>query len=209
MANSYVWEMIQTIIFDLGGVLIDWNPRYLYRTIFDTEAEIEDFLANVATMDWNEQQDGGRSMAEGTAILVSKFPNYQAQIEAFYSRWTEMLGGAIEGTVDILKELKANDNYRLLALTNWSAETFPFAQERYEFLTWFEGILVSGEEKVKKPDPKIYKLMLEKYEVDPTTAIFIDDNLRNVKAAEACGIQSIHFVSPDQLVDVLSNKGLL
>ncbi|MEM1123825.1 MAG: HAD family hydrolase, partial [Bacteroidota bacterium] len=142
---------INTIIFDLGGVLIKWDPKRVFRTIFDTEAAVDKFLAEVCTMDWNEQQDAGRPIAEANRILIEKFPEYQAEIEAYYGRWTEMLGGAIAGTVQILEALKASKKYRLYALTNWSAETFPEALKRYEFLQHFKNILVSGKEGMKKP----------------------------------------------------------
>lgn len=195
-----------TIIFDLGGVLINWNPENLYKKIFDDPQEMKYFLSEICTMDWNEQQDGGRPISEATALLVERHPEYKSQIEAFYGRWTEMLGGAIEGTVEILKTLKTNSAYRIYALTNWSAETFPFALERFDFLQLFEGILVSGEENLKKPDPKIYELILSRYNIDADTAVFIDDNLRNVKAAIACGIDSIQFHSPEQLKEELTKR---
>lgn len=190
---------IQTIIFDFGGVLIDWNPRYLYRQIFEDEERMEYFLSQVCSPYWNEEQDGGRSLVEATTLLVEKYPEWEKEIRAFYGRWEEMLGGAIEGTVEILRKLHAGGNYRLVGLTNWSAETFPVALERFDFLQLFEGILVSGVEKLKKPDPKIYELLLNRYNIDGATAIFIDDNLRNVKAARASGIPSIHFQSVAQL----------
>lgn len=190
---------IDTIIFDLGGVLIDWNPERLFKKIFDDEAEMKYFLREICTPDWNEQQDGGRSLQEATDLLLARHPDYSEAIKAFYGRWTEMLGGAIEGTVGILKQLKAADTHRIYALTNWSAETFPIALERYDFLQLFEGILVSGEEKLKKPDPKIYQLILERYSINGPSSIFIDDNLRNIKASIDCGIHGIHFTSPEQL----------
>lgn len=200
--------MITTIIFDLGGVLIDWNPRHLYRKIFDDEQQMESFLSEITTSDWNEEQDAGRPVAEATELLVRQHPSYKKEIEAFYGRWPEMLGGPIQGTVDIFKALKQAKQHRIYALTNWSAETFPVAQERYDFLQWFEGILVSGVEKLKKPDPRIYQLILDRYAITAENAVFIDDNLRNVKAADACGIHGIHFESPDQLRQALSNYNI-
>lgn len=191
--------MINTIIFDLGAVLVDWNPHYLYRKLFTDEQEMKDFLANITTPDWNEEQDAGRSLQEGTDLLVQQHPQHEANIRAFYGRWDEMLGDAIEGTVEILKQLKESDRYKLYALTNWSAETFPVALERYEFLSWFDGIVVSGAEKMRKPNPVFYQLLLNRYNVKAQEALFIDDNLRNVLAAEKLGITSIHFLSPEQL----------
>ena len=201
--------MIKTIIFDLGAVLIDWNPNYLYQKIFPDETEMRYFLENICTPAWNEEQDGGRSLQEATDLLLKQFPEHEEQIRAFYTRWPEMLGGVIQGTVDILAALKASGQYRLLALTNWSAETFPIALERYDFLNWFEGIVVSGTEKDRKPFPSFYQTLLNRYAVDPTEALFIDDNLRNVKAAEQLGIRSIHFINPAQLQQELVKYNVL
>ncbi|PRY15010.1 2-haloacid dehalogenase [Pontibacter ummariensis] len=201
--------MIKTIIFDLGAVLIDWNPHYLYRKIFDKEEEMLHFLTNICTPDWNEEQDAGRPLQEATDMLVAQYPEHEESIRAFYGRWDEMLGGAIEGTVDIFRELKESGKYNLYALTNWSAETFPIAQERYEFLNWFDGIVVSGTEKDRKPFDTFYHTLLERYEVHPSEALFIDDNLRNVKAAEKLGIASIHFTSPKELRAALKEKDVL
>ncbi|MEM1326325.1 MAG: HAD family phosphatase [Bacteroidota bacterium] len=190
---------IETIVFDLGGVLIDWNPRYVYRQLFDDEAKMEYFLEHITTSDWNEEQDAGRPLAEATELLVKQHPEWEEMIRAYYGRWEEMLGGVIEGTRNILKQIKESKKYRLYALTNWSAETFPVALERYDFLQWFEDILVSGEEKMRKPQPEFYQLMLDRFKVNPATTIFIDDNLRNAEAARAMGIYTIHFQSPAQL----------
>jgi 2-haloacid dehalogenase len=200
--------MIKTILWDLGGVFVDWNPRYMYRKVFDSEQEMEAFLANIATMEWNEEQDGGRTIAEGCRILIEQYPDHADLITMYYSRWEEMLGGVLQETVDIYKQLKDSNQYKFYALTNWSAETFPRALKLYDFLHWFDGILVSGEEKLKKPDPAIYQLLLDRYTIDPSTAVFIDDNLRNVKAAIACGIPSIHFTSPADLVRELNELGV-
>src|SRR6185312_13930573 len=155
--------MITTIIFDLGAVLIDWNPRLMYRTLFDDEAEMEKFLAEITTSDWNEEQDAGRPLLEGTEILVQQFPEHEHLIRAFYRRWDEMLGEAFHDTVEILKKLKENGKYKLYALTNWSAETFPVALARFEFLHWFDGVVVSGEEKMRKPTPEFYHILLDRY----------------------------------------------
>jgi len=202
-------KKIETIIFDLGKVLIKWDPKRVFRTIFKTEAQVDKFLTEICTMDWNEQQDAGRSIAEANRILIEKYPHYQAEIEAYYGRWTEMLGGEISGTVEILEELKASKKYRLYALTNWSAETFPEALKRYEFLQHFKEILVSGKEGMKKPSAEIYELALSRFGIDPATAIFIDDSAKNVAGAEAVGIQSIHFKSPEQLRQDLTELGVL
>ncbi len=190
--------MTKTIIFDLGGVLIDWDPRYLYRKLFDTEAEVEDFLTRICTHDWNEQQDAGRPFAEGIALLTEKHPEQRHLIEAYFDRWSEMLGGAHDGTVEVLDELRGRD-VRLFALTNFSAETFPVARQRYEFLSWFEGILVSGEEGMKKPDPRIFRLLAERFDLTLEGAAFIDDVPKNVEAARRLGVHAIHFTSPPEL----------
>nr|WP_281169172.1 HAD family phosphatase [Lewinella cohaerens] len=186
-------------MFDLGGVLIDWNPRYLYRKLLDSEAEIEHFLTHIATSDWNEAQDAGRSLEEGTTVLVDAHPEHEQLIRAFYGRWPEMLGGSIVGTVDILTQLKEEGKYDLFALTNWSSETWPIALKEYDFLSWFQGVLVSGEEKMRKPASAFYQLLEERFPLKLSTSLFIDDNLRNVEAARALGLRSIHFQSPEQL----------
>jgi 2-haloacid dehalogenase len=201
--------MINTIIFDFGGVLIDWDPKYLYKKLFDNEADMHHFLENVCTSDWNEEQDGGRSVEDATNLLLSQFPEHERYIKAYYGRWEEMLGGAIDGTVEVLQTLKDSGRYRIYGLTNWSAETFPIAQERFEFLNWFDGIVVSGEEKNRKPFPDFYRLLLDRYEVKAEEALFIDDNVRNIEAAKNLGIHTIPFASPDQLLTELKAKGLI
>jgi len=197
---------IKNIIFDLGAVLIGWDPKALYRKIFDSEEEVDWFLNNICTMDWNEEQDAGRSLKDGTALLVNQFPEHRENIEAYYGRWTEMLTGAIQGTVDILEKFVADPNYKVLALTNWSAETLPWARPLYPFLDWFEGIVVSGEEKCRKPEEKFYNILLDRYELKPEECLFIDDNKRNILAAENMGIQCIHFVSVEDLEIQIGNK---
>lgn len=201
--------VIDTVIFDLGGVLVDWNPVRLYKKIFSDPEEMNYFLSEVCTADWNEQQDAGRPIETATALLLDRFPKYETAIKAYYGRWTEMLGGAIEPTVEILKELKAADTHRIYALTNWSAETFPTARKMFDFLQLFEGILVSGEENMKKPDHRIYKLILDRYKINAPNALFIDDNLKNIKAAIECDIHGIHFTSPEKLRNDLKKYGVL
>jgi 2-haloacid dehalogenase len=200
---------INTVIFDLGGVLIDWNPRYVYRTIFKTEEEIDWFFENVATHDWNENQDAGYPIAKATEELVAQHPEWEKEIKAYYGRWEEMLGGPINGTVEIFKEIKKIQGLRTYALTNWSAETFHIALARYDFLHWFDGRLVSGEERTRKPFPEFYQKLLDKFSIDPSQAVFIDDNLRNIKAAEELGIKGIHFHDPGQLKKELIDLGMV
>jgi len=201
--------MINTIIFDLGAVLIDWNPRYMYRTIFSDETEMEKFLADVTTSDWNEEQDAGRSLHEGTEELVKKFPQHEELIRAFYGRWDEMLGDAFHDVVALFRQLKEKGHYKIYALTNWSAETFPVALERFEFLHWFDGIVVSGTEKMRKPTPEFYHILLDRYLVKPEEALFIDDNYRNILAAEKLGIQCVHFTSAEELEKELKGLNVL
>jgi len=198
-----------TIIFDLGGVLIDWNPDYVYRTIFPNEDDMRRFYQEICTPDWNEEQDAGRSIHEATEELVKKFPAHEENIRAYYGRWKEMLGGPIEGTVDILRQLKKHKELKLYALTNWSAETFPVALELYDFLHLFDGRIVSGEEKIRKPFREIYERLINKFGIDPSKTIYIDDNARNLSSPEELGIHPIHFQSPEQLLKELKDLKLL
>jgi 2-haloacid dehalogenase len=197
---------INTIIFDLGGVLIDWNPEYVFdKNYFETTEASDYFFQNICTPDWNENQDAGYPIAKATEERIALFPEWEKEIRDYYGRWTEMLGGPIAETVDIFKQLKQNRGLKTYALTNWSAETFPIALERFEFLHWFDGRVVSGEEKTRKPFPEFYRLLLNRYDVNPGQALMIDDNLRNIKAAEAIGIRTIHFINPGQLKKDLAN----
>jgi 2-haloacid dehalogenase len=199
-----------TIIFDLGGVLIDWNPLYVFDdNYFESKEQRDYFFSHVCTGDWNENQDAGYPIAKATEEKLAEFPEWERPIKDFYGRWTEMLGGPIHDTVEIYRQLKRNNELKFYALTNWSAETFPVALEKFDFLHWFDGRLVSGEEKTRKPFPDFYQKLLDKFNINPTEAIFIDDNLRNVKAAEDMGIPSHHFQSPAELKNVLLQKGLL
>ncbi len=198
-----------SVIWDLGGVLIDWNPSYLFDKMFKDEEKKNYFFSHICTSDWNEEQDAGRPIKEATSLLLDKYPDWKEYIEAYYSRWEEMLGGPIPGTVEILKELREKRTCKLYALTNWSAELFPVALDRYEFLHWFDGRVVSGEEKMRKPFPQFYNLLLKRFNIIPDEALFIDDNLRNVKAAREIGITSIRFESPQQLQSELKRLNIL
>ena len=196
---------IDTIIFDLGGVLIDWNPRYLYRKMFPNEEEMEWFLTNVCHSEWNDEQDAGRLFEEAIQERIKKFPKFQREIEAYYTRWDEMLGGEIHENVRVLKELKAQNEIDLYALTNWSHQTFPTALDNYDFLNLFRGIVMSGEEKLKKPDLAIYLVMIERYEIEPENTIFIDDSLPNIEAAKDLGFKTIHFKEPGTLMSEINS----
>lgn len=199
---------INTAVFDLGNVLIRWNPRNLYKKLFGDDVKgMETFLAEVCHTAWNEQQDQGRTWQEAIEEAIARHPDQEALIRAYRERWEEMLGGAIEDTVAILDELHAN-GIRLLALTNWSAETFPIALERFEFLQRFEGILVSGVEGVIKPSPEIFQLLASRYDVDSTRAAFIDDHRPNIEGAQREGFHAVQFFDAAQLRKDLVALGL-
>jgi 2-haloacid dehalogenase len=200
---------IKNIIFDLGGVLIDWNPEYVYLEVFEGDRKkMQWFFDEICTMDWNENQDAGYPLQKATEDRVKMFPQYEEWIRMYYGRWEEMLGEAIEDTVTILNQLLENPDYRVVALTNWSAETFPVALSRFEFLHRFEGIVVSGTEKTRKPFPEIYQLTLDRYEFKAQESLFIDDNLRNIESASAMDIQTIHFKNPNDLKSNLKQMGI-
>ena len=197
------------VVFDLGGVLIDWDPRHLYRKLFaGDEAAMEHFLATVCTHEWHRHHDAGRSFAEGARILKELHPDKAALIDAFGMRQDEMMAGPIAGTVEILRELR-DCEVPLYALSNWPTEGFQLARERFDFLGWFRGILVSGDVSVIKPDPRIFELLLERFAIDPRRAVFIDDVETNAAAARAFGIHGIRFTTPAALRVELVALGLL
>jgi 2-haloacid dehalogenase len=200
---------ISTIIFDLGGVLIDWNPAYVFDKLIEDEEKRKHFFENICTAEWNEEQDAGRTIKEANEIAIAQHPEWKEHIEAYYGRWEEMLGGPIDETVNIFRQLKASGNYKFYALTNWSAELFPIALQRYDFLHWFDGRLVSGEEKLRKPFPEFYQLLLDRFNIQKEEALFIDDNLRNAEAAETFGIKTIRYKNPAQLKTELQQNGIL
>jgi 2-haloacid dehalogenase len=199
----------RVVVFDLGGVLLQWNPRFLYRKLFDgDEAAMEHFLATVCSQEWNERQDAGRSFADAVAELLPLHADQARLIEAFGKRFGEMVPGAIDGTVDIVADLKRR-NVPLYALSNWSAETFPPVRARFAFLEWFDGIVVSGEEGVMKPDPRIFRILLERYRITPEETVLIDDDPRNPVVAASLGMHGIHFQSPELLRSELRALGLV
>ncbi len=198
---------INTAVFDIGGVLIDWNPRHLYRKIFTSEEEMEWFLANICTYEWNVQQDGGKLFSEATAGLSAKYPEYRDKIAMYYGRWEEMLGGELKDTVEIFNALKSS-GMPVYALSNWSHEAFPTAYERYDFMKQFDGIVVSGYEKLLKPDHAIYRVLMERYNINPAESVYIDDNKPNADAAAELGFHAIHFQSAEQLRKELRDLGL-
>jgi len=199
---------ITSVVFDLGGVLIDWNPRHLYRKLFGAdEAAMERFLAEVCTPDWNSRFDAGRPLAEGVAELVAVHPEQAELISAYQQRWPEMLGGAFEGTVAILGELR-RAGLRTYALSNWSAETFQVTRPLYPFLEEMDGILVSGEVKLGKPDPAIFREFLRRFNLAPQNTVYIDDWDRNVTVATALGMIAVRFVDAVLLRSELRGLGL-
>jgi 2-haloacid dehalogenase len=203
-------KTIDTIIFDLGGVLIDWNPEYVFLDAFNGDKkQMQWFLENVCTMAWNENQDAGYPIAKATADLITKFPEYEHYIRMYYDDWEQMLAGAIEGTVAILRKCLDTKKYKVIALTNWSAETFPIAQKHFEFLNWFEGIVVSGDEKTRKPYRAIFDITLNRFNIQPETSIFIDDNLKNIEMANSLHINGIHFKNPAQLLSELKTYNII
>ncbi len=199
---------INTIIFDLGGVLVDWNPRYMYRKVFGKEDEMEAFLSEICTPEWNAEQDAGRTFGEATDLLVKQYPDYEAEIKMYFDRWPEMFDGVFEGSVSILEQLINDDQYKVYALTNWSAETWPIALDLFPFFKWFDGVLVSGMEKMKKPDPKIYEMILERFHIDRTKAVFFDDSPKNVIGAQKIGLHAFQFLNSEQLMVELNKFGI-
>jgi 2-haloacid dehalogenase len=197
-----------TVIFDIGGVLIDWNPRYLYRQLFDDEAGMERFLTEVCSPEWNEQQDAGRPWNEAIALLLAQFPRQASLIRAYRERWDEMLGGALHDTVAVLDALRQR-GVRVFALTNWSHDTFAIARQRYAFLQWFEDMVVSGTEGLIKPDPAIFRRLLQRGGIDPARAVYIDDTARHVDAAKSLGMRALLFRDAASLRRELAALGLL
>ena len=189
----------ETIVFDLGGVLIDWNPRYLFSKLISDPQKMEQFLTHVVSHDWNARFDEGQPFADGVKALSAQHPEHKDLIGAYHLRWKEMLGQSIDGTVEILRGLANKKRYRLLALSNWSAETFHFARERFDFLNLFETILVSGEEKMIKPYAPFYQLLENRLNANLSGCVFIDDFQKNIDAARELGMRTVLFKSPEQL----------
>jgi 2-haloacid dehalogenase len=199
---------IDAVIFDIGGVLLDWNPRYLYRQLFDDEEKMERFLAEIATMKWHEANDRGVPFAVTCRELAARHPEYAEQIWAWGQRSEEMIGGPIAGTVEILGELRRR-RVRCYALTNMEAETYPQRLARYEFMRWFDGSVVSSAEGIIKPDPEIFERLIARFGLAPETTLFVDDSARNIAAAAALGLQTERFSSPAALRRRLEAAGLL
>ena len=180
---------------------MDWNPRYFFRDYFNDDEKMEFFLKNIAEDEWNAEQDRGRSLAEGTEILVGKHSEWETEIRAYYDNWTTMLRSDIPENVAVLRKLQ-NTNYELFGLTNWSYETFPYALENYDFFEIFKGkIVVSGTEKLIKPDPKIWNILLERYQIKAEESIFIDDNIKNIEMAKNLNFKVIHCTPNIKLLE--------
>ena len=199
---------IKNVIFDFGGVVMDWNPHYFFKDYFNDDDKMEFFLKNIATDEWNAEQDRGRTLAEGTEIQVAKFPQWEKELRAYYDNWTTMLRSDIPKNVEVLRKLE-HSKYELFGLTNWSAATFPYALENYDFFEIFKGkIVVSGIEKLIKPDPKIWEVLLERYNIQTEESVFIDDNAKNIEVARSVGFITVHVTKNGDLEKELKDLGL-
>jgi 2-haloacid dehalogenase len=199
---------IRAVVFDLGGVLIEWNPRHLYRKLFDDEAAMEEFLTTVCTMEWNDGLDRGRPLADAVAELSAQHPEHAEAIAAYHERWTEMVLGPIDDVVAIVAELRSA-GVPLYALSNWSHETFNLVRPDFPFIAWFDGLLLSSEIGVTKPDRRIFEELCRRFDLDPATTVFIDDNPPNVEGARAAGLHALRFESATTLRDDLARLGVL
>ena len=199
---------IKNIIFDFGGVVMDWDPRYFFKDHFNDDEKMEHFLKNIATDEWNAEQDRGRTLAEGTEIQVAKHPEWEKEIRAYYDNWTMMLKSDIPPNVEVLRKLE-HSKYDLFGLTNWSAETFPYALENYDFFKIFEGkIVVSGTEKLIKPDPAIWEVLLNRYQIKAEESVFIDDNSKNIEVAKSLGFICVRIKEDTDLEKELRDLGI-
>jgi 2-haloacid dehalogenase len=201
-------QAIEAVVFDIGGVLLDWNPRYVYRDLFDDEQSMERFLAEVCTLEWHAAHDLGRPYAQSCAALAERHPDQAELIWAWSERSEDMISGPIAGTVEILRELLAV-GVACYALTNMEAETYPLRRDRYDFMRWFAGTVVSSQERVAKPDPEIFHRLLGRFDLTAQTTLLIDDSERNVDAARQLGMQAIQFESPERLRTFLEQARLL
>ena len=196
---------MKNIVFDFGGVLVDWNPHHLYDKYFGSVEKAEWFLNNICLYSWNIQMDGGKPFAEGVAELQAEYPEWSEAIEIYHTRWIEMMGGEIEGMADIVRRLK-EAGYGVYGLTNWSSETFPLVKDKYAIFKQLDGMVVSGEEHLLKPDAAIYKCLLERYNLRAEESLFVDDNLANVEGARAVGMQGVQFKSAEELERTLKEE---
>lgn len=188
--------MIKTIVFDVGRVLIEWNAKLLYRKVFKTDEEIDNFLEKIGFHEWNLSMDKGKSFDDGVAEKQAEFPEYAKEIKMYHTHWEESVPYSIDETVAVLKDLKKN-GYKVYALTNFNSEKFDHTKKRFDFLNIFDGIVVSGEENMIKPDPEFFKLLCKRYNIEPQTSVFIDDSEKNIESAKELGFNTILFSYPE------------
>jgi len=199
---------IDAIIFDFGNVLVNWDPKNLYETLFEDSKEMEYFLTNICSMEWHGQQDAGRSCDEATKILEESFPEHKEMIRRFYRDWESMFSGEIQENTALLPKLKTR-GYRLFGLTNWPGDMFPRALRQFPCFEEFEGIVVSGYEKMIKPNREIYHLLLDRYQLAAKNSLFIDDRIENIEEAQRIGFHTIHYTNDVNLGKVLTDNGVL
>ncbi len=199
---------IDTVIFDLGGVLIDWSPYHLYRNFFDTDEEIAAFLQEIDLFNWLRGVDADKGFRQGVEELSARMPHHSPLIEAYWHRWSETINGPMDDSLEIVQELKAKKT-PLYVISNWAAETWHHATDRFDFLDWFDGVIVSGLEGVAKPDPGIFEIACERHGLSPERCLFIDDMANNVESAQAQGFQAVQFQSAPALRAHMTERGLL
>ena len=192
-------------LFDLGNVFFDWDPRYFYKDVFDDSDKMEYFLNNICNDEWNFKQDSGRLIKDGELELISQFPDFEAQIKMYYSNHKKMIRKYFKLSVELLNFLFVK-GYESYVLSNWSSETFIGMKEEYPFLKQFKGMIISGEEKLCKPDPAIYKLAISRFNLDPQQTVFVDDKYENILAAKKLGFQTIHLKNPDKIKSMVLEK---
>ncbi|MCI5577747.1 MAG: HAD family phosphatase [Succinivibrio sp.] len=197
-------DTIKNVVFDFGGVLLDWNPRYFYKSIFNDDQKMEYFLQNIATSTWNAQMDKGRSFEECMKELAEQYPEYKEPIMLYRKGWETMLKGPIESGMRVLDAVMNAQKFKVYGLTNWSAETFPGTFNKYKFLQKFEGIVVSGEEQMIKPEKGIYLTLIERYNLVPEETFFMDDNIQNVETALSRGINAVQFTGTDKNLEQIA-----
>ncbi|MBE6220384.1 MAG: HAD family phosphatase [Rikenellaceae bacterium] len=201
----YAMSNIKNVVFDFGGVLVDWNPHHLYDKYFGSSEKATWFLENICRYSWNLQMDKGKLFSEGVAELQAIYPEWSEAIGIYHTRWIEMMGGEVEGTPDLLRRLKAA-GYRVFGLSNWSMETFPLVRDEFPIFKELEGKVISGEELMVKPEPEIYHCLFERYSLVPEESVFIDDNADNVAGAKAVGMKAVQFVGAQALERTLSEE---
>ena len=205
----HMHSQIRAIIFDFGNVLLEWDPRHVYRRFFPDDPEgMEHFLREVNFMDWNSLQDKGRPFTDGVAALSREFPHYSHLIQAYHDHWIDSIGNAIAGTVGIMQQLK-RAGYPLYGLSNWSAETFPYARQKHDFFDLLDDMVISGEVGHVKPDPEIFQILLERIKRPAQECLFIDDSLPNIRQAQKLGFATILFESPEGLAATLHELKVL